>query len=287
MVHYSDSIEDINNLFSTLGIPTNNPGFYDHQEFIAQESKDPEFLNFYGKFVLSKHYNQAYLKSAESIIKKVASILHEELVEDGRLGACIDLSMVLSRILDKLGVWNFMVKGALTTIYPNGSNLPNSYYWPRDLGPSKAGHVWVSAPPFSVVDITIGQQPYKPIAKQYFPDKILSKTFDRVKVGVEDICSSDFRDQMQLQGIPLNDIGLYTVSPNLKGFFLVFKQTAFRYRGAEHRYIPCGVSFSDSPLEKITSLKLNGKYGHEIYHEIIRSEFQPLNDNLGSENASQ
>ena len=58
---------------------------------------------------------------------------------EGRLGACIDLSMVLSRILDAEGIWNYVVKGSLTLTFPRSVQPGPIYFWPIDEGDFQAG----------------------------------------------------------------------------------------------------------------------------------------------------
>jgi hypothetical protein len=89
-----------------LGIGTAKPGFYDDPKFLAAEKNDPTLLEAYADFVESMDFEAAYLTSAERCIEYTARFLYERLVSDGRKGACIDASCVLSRFLERQGVWN-------------------------------------------------------------------------------------------------------------------------------------------------------------------------------------
>jgi len=275
MVSYTDTLENIQKDFETRGIPTDLPGFYDHPVFMEIDAKHPEYLNNYARFVLSKSYSKEYLQSAEFKIRTVADAFHQELVRDGRLGACMDMCMVLSKILDQVGVWNFVVNGALTTTYPEESGIPNGYYWPIDIGPARAGHAWIFAPPFTVIDITIGHQNEDPLYAPFTPDFVYSQESADTVVGIEDICSSVIQAEMHLQGIPMLPEGLFMRRPELMPFFKIFNQTIFTHNKTEFKYIPVAISISDTPLEHITDLQLNGKYGHEIFEEKIKPVITP------------
>jgi hypothetical protein len=259
--------------FTAMGLSLDVPGFYDAPAFVEALHANPELLEHYAKYVAGRSYSPEYLERAERIIRQVGEIYHRELVRDGRLGACIDLSMVLSRVLDRLGVWNYVVKGALTTVYPPESGKPNGYYWPFDHSPAQAGHAWIFAPPFSVIDITLGQQPYEPSDREYFPDVVYAKGFSDVEVGIDDLCSLSIQLEMADQGQPIWNEGFFESRPELARFLREFKPTVVEHRGAEHRFIPVDVGASEWPLEEITALELNGRLGHEIYEREIKPLF--------------
>ncbi len=119
MVDYSADFQSVLNDFINHNIPIDSPGFYDNPNFINIENKNPTYLSNYAQFVQLRPYSQAYLIQAESTIIQIANLLRHELVSDGRLGACLDVCMVLSRILEREGIWNYLVQGALTLDFDN------------------------------------------------------------------------------------------------------------------------------------------------------------------------
>ena len=151
----SETHDQLRREFAGLGIPMDAPGFYDHPAFVAIEKKNPKFLEAYAKFVQSRPIDRTYIAQVRQVVGIVGPMWNEELVLDGRLGACIDLSMVLSRTLESGGVWNYVVKGALTIEFPKNSGYGKTYFWPIDIAKVAAGHVWVCAPPYSIIDLTI------------------------------------------------------------------------------------------------------------------------------------
>jgi hypothetical protein len=267
---YTRDFESIRDRFVGLGIPVEAPGFYDHPAFLALKAQDPDALALYARFVQLQPYTAEYLDFAEKKIRALGDLLYEELVLDGRLGACIDLSMAMSRMLDKLGVWNYMVNGAVTTVYPAESGIPNGYYWPiHDRDDVQAGHAWVCAPPFAVVDVTIGRQPRDLHPHEFVPDFVYAKERHDFPVYIDDLCSEDVRAALVARGVPPTLEGLFTVHSRLKSFLETFQGTLVSHHGALYEYIPVFILESVGRLEHITDLCLNGKYAQEIWAEKV------------------
>jgi len=132
------------------------PGFYDHQRFLRAEGVDPAFIQKYARYIESQEYDEAYLTRCRREIPEIARIVWEELIADGRLGACIDIGMILSRILEREGFWNYMVKGSLTISFPEATGHPRRrfYSWDVVARAFDAAHAWIVAPPYAIVDIS-------------------------------------------------------------------------------------------------------------------------------------
>src|SRR5258706_142175 len=96
-------------MYDDFRIDRTKPGFYDDKRFLRAESVDPSFIESYGRFVESRPCDEAYLVRSRNEIPEISSLVHRELVADGRLGACVDIGMILSRILEQEGFWNYIV----------------------------------------------------------------------------------------------------------------------------------------------------------------------------------
>ncbi len=273
MALYTGTFDSIRDEFIRRGIPVDAPGFYDHPAFLQLKTEDPEAPSAYARYVLEQPYTPEYLAMAETTIHIVSGLLYRELVLDGRLGACIDTSMVMSRILDKLGVWNFVVNGAVTTVYPEESERMNGYYWPIHKSSAQAGHAWVAAPPSSVVDMTIGRQPQDFHPHDHVPDFVYSKERTEFPVYIDDICSEAVRAEMAARGVPVSLEGLFQEHPRLREFLRFFQGTLYSHNGALYEYIPVDTIEVIGPLEAITDLCLNGKYGGDLWREKIAPLF--------------
>ena len=97
---FTKGLDDLCALFAEHNIPIQKPGFYDHPNFKAIEENNPAFLNCHARFVQQQPRDKAYDDRVKILVPKIAKTLHQELEAEGRFGACVDLSMVLSRILD-------------------------------------------------------------------------------------------------------------------------------------------------------------------------------------------
>ena len=254
--------------FEKLNIDYDSIAFYDSKEFLKQEQIDNKFLDLYARYVNQKQYSTEYIERAKREIPFIAKILNQELIKDGRLGACIDVSLVLSRILEKEGYWNYLTKGSLTINYPKESELKTNYFWSVDIGEFQSGHTWVVSPPFNVIDIALKQQIYKNNEQDYLPDTILNEDYKVAKISENDIISPNVLRKMDLQGIRENRLSC--VRDDFFEFIEKFPAILVENNKLECKYSTVAISAPDETLERITSLKLNDKYGIEIYNEIIK-----------------
>ncbi len=74
--------------FQGAGLDVDHPGFYDAPEFLPREQQDPTFLEKYAEFVESRDYTQDYLQESRVKILTTTQFIHDNLVAEGRLGAC-------------------------------------------------------------------------------------------------------------------------------------------------------------------------------------------------------
>jgi hypothetical protein len=271
MATYLDNIDVLEKEFDDLAIPIASPGFYDHPKFVQKEKQQDDYLNLYASFVNKRTFDSEYLSHAREIIPRISNLLYHELVADGRQGACIDISMVLSRILENEGIWNYIVKGALRINLPTECNVPDLFLWPIDKGEFQAGHAWLIAPPFGVVDISLKSQPYPYDVIEYLPDTIHVNDFDYPRVDEDELFSPEAQAFFKRKGIT-KDLLVAQVLPYLNPFWTVFPPVEFSMAQVRLKYIPTGISASEDPLEEIKSLQLSGKTGIEIYLDIIKPQ---------------
>lgn len=253
--------------FKSKKIDFTKVGFYDSPEFINEERKDFNYLSKYAEYVLAKKYSKEYFKKAKDEIPFISKILNEELIKDGRLGACIDTSIVLSRILEKEGFWNYQTKGSLTITFPKKMKLETKYLWTVDTGEFQAGHSWIVAPPFDIIDLTVKQQSYPNKTEKHLPNYIC-KSGTRLKgINEIDIISPEVLIIMELQGIKSNK--LYYVKEDIDNFVETFPVVEILDKGIKFKYSTMAIAAPDEPLERVSTLKLSGRLGIEIYNDII------------------
>jgi hypothetical protein len=274
MSPFAISLNELQDGFRHFGVPTDNPGFYDHPSFLALEQRNPELLNLYAAFVAKRHYTREYLDHASAVISRASELLHRELVRHGRLGACVDISGILSRILDREQIWNCGIKGSLTITFPLDSGLEPHYFWSCDHGQFTAGHAWLFAPPFTVVDISVKQQPYEELEASYVPNTVLSLDTQPVEVSVEDIVSPTARTEMWQQGIPPSG-HLEAGARYIPSIFQTITPIAVPgLMGASLKYSPVAVHASDGTFEEMRNMVFDGLSPWEVYVQRIQPFLQ-------------
>lgn len=254
-----------------LGIDTSTPGFYDDPVFMQAEQRDPTMLEAYADFVSEMRLPETYLAEARDRVQKTTAFLHEKLVADGRKGACVDASMVLSRFLERQQVWNYIATGALTLEFPPNSGIKRKHFSPIMLrgNPAVAGHVWVVAPPFKVVDLTVSMQPYEYGEEKYLSGVLLAETGESIEIEAISLYDTDVIDDfVARRGAPptLRDVRAY--DPMLLNRIARYGPVGVTVGEVRLKYVPCAISAPDSPLEDARNLCLSGKYPGDLWREF-------------------
>ena len=269
MTPFYSSIEKIISDFKSHQIDISKAGFYDEPNFIKIERINPEYLNNYARFVQEKTYSSEYLDKARKVIPLIANELHEELLRDGRKGACIDLSMVLSRILEREGFWNYIVKGSLTVSFPNGSGIGDRFFWSIDHGSFSAGHAWVVAPPFRVIDLTVKQQERDYTELKYFPKYIITEVLTPELAKAEDIISPEIRQALQIQGLNSRNM-ISVINPTLNKVLATFKSGSIEIKNTTFKYIPVAFGAPDCALDNMVGISIGGMSAIDIYTKLVK-----------------
>lgn len=273
MVPYTAPPNQIVHDFEESGINTSVPGFYDQDAFKEGEVANPHYLYNYARFVRTREYDQDYLQKAEKIIRVTADILLDELERDGREGACVDLNIAFSRILEREGVWNHFVNGSLVIDGP-ADRVAGLYS--IDFGEQVAGHGWLHAPPFDVIDLTLGQQPYpSSVDRTIIPKTILEKTLTPLSLEASDIFSPAKLEEAARSGVPLS-ASAFERDPAFAYFVPLFPGNLIKRNGLTFRYNPVAINASSEPLEGIINYPMNGRTAKEIYEQTIQPRLAAL-----------
>lgn len=256
----------------SLGVPIDTPGFYDHEAFLAQEALDPAFFENYIWFVEDREYSAPYLAHARDTISSASRFIYSELLSDGRRGACIDASLILGRMLDRLGIWNYAVKGALAIVPPQHFADSPTIFGAIDLGLTSAcaGHVWLVAPPYRIIDVTVSLQAYRQRELEYLPTLVLSEGGQPITprpTDLFDVSAADYIRTRHGRDPTMKDIACYEVG--LLERIQQLKPLAVPHSGAELRYIPCAGTALDGPLEAARNLVLSGQMPIDIFNKYI------------------
>lgn len=255
--------------FKARRIPFDSPGFCDHPSFLKVERSNPAYLNHYAAFIAKQNYEKKYLVRAKAVIDESATLLLEELVKNGRLGACVDISGILSRILEEERIWSCCIKGSLTITFPKISGIATKYFWSVDHGNFTAGHAWLYAPPYSVVDIAVRQQPYVDKERDFIPKSILTAETKAVDVDVQDIVSPTARAELVARGVPIHK-HLDEVAPYIPSIFRSFTPIEVSgMQGANLKYVPTAIHAPEKKLSGITNMSFSGLSPWQFYKSYI------------------
>ncbi|MGC1467657.1 MAG: hypothetical protein WA792_18235, partial [Pseudolabrys sp.] len=112
---------DLQRLFEGLFVDYKQPGFYDDPNFRAQEQGQPEFLETYGEWVVVRERSPDYDRRVRDVLTKLAPIISARLDRHAWFGGCVAITGALTRILDRLGVWNAVMKGS-ASVYAGGQS---------------------------------------------------------------------------------------------------------------------------------------------------------------------
>lgn len=255
-------------LFTNRGIPSDAPAFYNYPAFLAAETKDSLFLELYAAWVRVRLRDAAYDEHVRRVVPRMAELIADEIARDGQLGVCIDASMMMTKMLEEEGVWCYAAKGALSIGAP-ALGEP-THFWMIDDEPV-AGHVWVVAPPFEIVDVALQGQLYQRGEAALLPKTVALETAKRITPEAHEYVSvSVLEREFQRRG-PLPTNIHFRLSPELAKPASYFPSWEVQCGGTTLRYASGGVTVSDGPsLHAIRSRTWNGLLAGELYDQVIR-----------------
>ena len=255
-------------IFTNRNIPTDAIAFYNHPSFQAEEQKDAAFLELYGAWVRLRPRDAAYDAHVRHTIPRIVDILSPEIARDPQKGVCIDASMMLTKMLELEGIWCYGAKGALK-IESSKLECPTHFYLFDDH--PVAGHVWVVAPPFEIVDVALGNQLFSCGEEKFIPQSLVAEEPARTVPQATDYFSTSLLGNIANRNGPLTkDIHLRS-APGLARTTTFFPSFDVELDQATLRYAVGGVTVSDGPsLYSIRSRKWNGRLPGELYDELVR-----------------
>jgi hypothetical protein len=261
--------------FRQLNINTENPGFYNDPNFVKIEKNNPDFLSEYNRYVVAKKYHEDYLARSRKIINIVCKILFDELKKDSRLGACIDICQVITKILEKEKIWCCMFSGSMTLQFEDDLHIPNRYFWYLDEGEYDVPHAWIYAPPYKIVDISISLQKYDKRESSYIPEYVLKEKVVKAMALPIDIINPK---QSVMYNKPIMDI-LYDLTscyPNIKKIMGDFPPSEVNYENCSVKYIPILTGAPEGELENLECINFSGKSAFEVYQEMIKQKLENI-----------
>jgi hypothetical protein len=199
-------------------------------------------------------------------------------------GACRAITGMVSRMLDRMGIWNCVFRGSVTIKYGIGENA-ESRHFPivdeQEANHTSTGHQWLAVPPFEVVDATLRYQRWESDDFQrHVPPLVLAENSHVVRPSVEDVVSSKLRAAHAVRE-GRRDPQLHNrLFKDQARIGRIFPARMIENGPLELRYVPAGATASDLPLEAINTKGSQGVPAIVIWREDVVPAFDLRDDSL-------
>ena len=272
---HANQFELLDKQLSDLGVETDQFGFCDQDAFLAAERRNPALLETYAKWVMLRPRDAEYEAHVIGTVPKLAQLVADVLEEDRLEGSCEMACSLLTKGLDRLGVWSVGMVGSATFEVKERNIWRGLHTVDRaDFPGARLGHTWVCAPPFVVVDASIKRQRWSgDVIYPYVPSIILDREGRKTKPTPQDVISAEIRAEMMAVQGSIPNSAIYQFEPNLKTFGEVFPATEIVVDQLTARYVPTAANLSDGTLEEINGGGASGRVGHEIWNDVIAPAF--------------
>lgn len=257
-----------------LGVDTTRFGFFDQPAFLAAERHDSLFLEQYALWVQTRPRTADYDARVRNIVPRLAEFLADLFEREDMQRSCVHVSSMMQRILDRLGVWSFGLKGSMI------SEVAREDLWRGqamcdvpDFPGAELGHAWVVAPPFVIIDGTIRLQNLVGDPMNAFTPPIVAvEDAPLIKPTLDDVVSAEMQALHQRREGWLDRQLHHRLVPQLMAFGSAFPSREVRFGDLTLRYVPAGVRISDVGLEEINGAgeKLRGD---EVWNDHVAPAF--------------
>ncbi len=266
-------LDQLEQEFAAARISPDEPGFYEDRAFIRREQQVPHYLDNYARFVQWRPYDMGYVEHAEPVIHVVAEEVQLALKADGSEQAHAEAPLVMSRILEREGIWNYVACGALTINFSPSSSFEPFSFWSINMQygkPFDCSYRWVVAPPFQIIDVSIQACRY-PYPFNHLLPKIVWATETETTTGtLADIFSPDALKEIERSGMSMEE-SLDTYLPNYrKRFAPDFPAHIATSLDTRLKYVPTNVMISEDSLEQLKGFQSRGLSAAQLYTENIR-----------------
>ena len=272
-------IEQLEQKFAALGLDTSKLEFYNAPGFLNEERCHPELLWDYEEFVIKRKYPPEYEARARQAIPKILDHLFNELVRDGRLGACLDVCLSACKILERYGFWNIVQTGSFTSVLPDAPTR-KIRYWP-EFAPqgSKAsvGHAWLIAPPFKLIDLTLTRHEQNEDMRTMLPSYIIATEVGQVEgVSFEDMVDIDLKAQWTRQKLPIPSIHeLMKHNEPVSRHLTRFHPFSVTHGTATLKYFPVRPTLPEEKFEDQKAHCWSGRQTSEMFRDLASEVGSP------------
>jgi hypothetical protein len=239
-------------------------GCYNDADFRRIEATDPKgALEAYARYVtkrpLSSEYAEHVRRAIPVALEKLTTVASDREIQRN----CVAVSMAMLQTLEQEGIWGFVLRGSVRFRFPLGSGIRDSFFWANDYAPvgQAAGHAWLVAPPFRVIDVTARYQAWSGREAQFLPKWIaLEKVRERTY-------------ETELLAPPETRKGVRP-SPSHTALWKSFSPFEVQVDGAQVFYLPMGVTVPEEQLSE-GSLILGGRKVAQFMDQEIRPLLKP------------
>lgn len=262
--------------FEASGIDPDRFGFYDQLGFLARENADPAYLERYAQWVLKRPRSPYYEDHVRAVVPKLAHLLSETFAAHDAHGRCHYACSMMTRMLDLLQVWSFGLFGSVVIEAPDRGlkRTMRTMAFKRDLDPdTAAGHAWVCAPPFLIVDTTLALQRWDAAILPLLPGVVVAGSeASKVEARVEDIVDDHVRD-LFADAEGWRDPYLHQrLDPSLRGFHRTFPARDVITPDLNMRFVPVLIRQPTERLAEI-EMKRGGPSGQAVWNSIVAPAF--------------
>jgi hypothetical protein len=254
--------------FRELGVDSSTPGFCDSPAFLRAERRNARVMDLYAEFIETRSYEAKYLAEARKKIEIVAETVRDAIEKDGRPGACVHASGIIGRMLDKLGIWNYVAKSTLTITYPASAGITPNYFWALDTGDFDSPHAIVVAPPFAIIDVTLRYQQYGGGETKYIPHSVLADKYSSTEWNGADLASDNLRAYLRSRGSDVASF-LRANRPHVLQTIASLPPRQVSHEATRMKYVIVAVGGFIEQLDDIVGYNPNGRTAREIFDQDV------------------
>lgn len=257
----------VNNVKDVLGTNNIKPGFQHIDELVKYEQK----YSFATGEAIAAFARLPQEENNSELLDKLIKKLNKSFTKDELYRKCLDVSMIVSSMLDELGIWSCCYMGSIIA-EPRGQNPTGLFYLDSILDPMKGseakGHAWVYTKSHPVIDFTAKHQggnlenlknkiPRPVLASEEFYDPDLDKFY----LDSEKSSPSDIRAKM----------GIIVQESKWPNWNELHKQVKYTNKKMTLLYTPMSPSFMGEPINlHRTYVTIGGQKPKDFLEDFIR-----------------
>lgn len=255
--------------FEGLGIDSSALGFFDHPNFLAEERRNGRFLETYAEWVVHRERSPDYDAHVRAVMAKLSPIISARLDRHHWLGSCVPVSLMVTRMLDRLGVWSAVMRGSVTIRTPDGESRHFAIVDEDEGDGRETGHYWLVVPPFDIVDLTLHHQRWTEGDEKHqalAPKAVLADRTEVIQPRADDvIAASRLRSGVTAE--------IHQHLPDQRRFGAIFPARKVALSGLELRYVASGSTAPNEPLEQVNISGRSGVPAIQIWQEDVAPAF--------------